>query len=72
MAKEQFERAKPHLSQAVGRLQRMGISALGAQQALNGQLVSSSQDRAQLARLISAATKNHRLFKYDGIDGESQ
>lgn len=74
MAKEQFERVKPHINQTVSRLQQLGISSMGARQALNGQSVTSAQDRANLAKLLSAAFRgqNGRVFaKYDGVDGES-
>lgn len=55
MAKESFTRYKPHVNfAAVKYLRQTGLSAVGTQQLLDGQIVSSRQDRSLLAAMVEA------------------
>ena len=59
MAKEVFQRTKPHVNvgfpmQVTSSLRRTGLSAAGIEQALRGIVVSDPQDRAVIARILTA------------------
>jgi len=57
MAKEQFQRTKPHVNIARQRwrLQEAGMSLIGIEQLLSGQLISSPSDRALVAEIVVSA-----------------
>ena len=78
MAKETFERTKPHvnvgtISQAsrssqAARTHRLrsilmttGVSAVGARQFANGQLVTNPEDRRLLSEVMHAAVGMHEI-----------
>ena len=63
MANEQFESNSAHFAQTISKLQQVGISYLGAQQVLSGQQVTSPQDRALLANVVSATTQFNDFYK---------
>jgi len=52
MAKDRFERTKPHLS--VGTFRAMGISQVGSRELLLGLPVSSRQDRILIAAIVAS------------------
>ena len=84
MAKEVFQRTKPHVNvasaaQVKALLRHVGLSPVGIQQALGGTVVSDPNDRAVIARILTAfATTPHvaaELYDYLGayaqrFDGE--
>ena len=54
MAKERFYRTKPHVNvAAMSALKQLGLSAVGAQQAVLGYLISDPTDRALVGELLS-------------------
>ena len=59
MAKEKFERTKPHVNVQSVRLQQIGISSIGARQALQGQPITDAGDRARVAEVLSAVVANN-------------
>ena len=78
MAKETFERAKPHVnvgtvspsSRSAGASQGFrvrsallaaGVSAIGARQFANGQVVTNPGDRQRLAEVMHAAVGRHEI-----------
>ena len=54
MAKQVFQRTKPHVNQTISKLQDLGLSSTGARQAAAGQMVTNAQDRERLAVILSA------------------
>lgn len=72
MAKEVFLRSKPHVNVAAARtnLGLAGLSAAGAEQVLNGQLITDPADRnlvAEIVRTAAAGGLPHvRVFNGDG------
>ena len=60
MAKEQFQRTKPHVNAARLKLRQAGMSTMGIQQLLGGSLISSAQDRALVAEIVQQAISGIR------------
>ncbi|MDJ0656590.1 MAG: hypothetical protein QNJ40_20690 [Xanthomonadales bacterium] len=52
---------------AIGRLTRAGMSALGARQALSGQMILDPNDRAFVAGMINTALMGKGHVNYDWV-----
>ena len=66
MAKEKFERTKPHVNFQSVRLQQAGLSAIGARQALQGQPITDAADRAVVAEILNAIASNNSKLDLTG------
>jgi len=57
MAKEKFDRSKPHVNVASQRLLQAGLSFAGIEQLLSGQHILNPDDRDLVAEIVISAMK---------------
>ena len=70
MAKDKFERTKPHVNVTARKLIDLGISSTGAYQAARALNVSNPRDRERLAEILAATTpgKGDPLYRVTCAD----
>jgi hypothetical protein len=67
MAKARFQRTKPHVSCTVAKLQKLGMSRLGAMQAATGKIIINREDRALIAFVVGGAVQSGDIPPVDQV-----